>query len=39
MSGDNGLGLVILGVLAIGYVVALDHLTFRGCRRAWLWSS
>jgi Superinfection immunity protein len=36
MSGDNGLGLVVIGVLVLGYLLPSIIVTFRGCRRAWL---
>jgi hypothetical protein len=36
MAGDSGLGLVVLGVLAVGYLLPSIIVTVRGCRRAWL---
>jgi hypothetical protein len=37
MSSDSGLGLVLLLVLAIGYLLPSIIVTLRGCRRAGLY--
>ena len=37
MSSDSGLGVVLLLVLAIGYLLPSIIVTLRGCRRAWLY--
>ena len=37
MSNDNTAGLIVLAVLGIGYLLPSIIVTFRGCRRAWLY--
>jgi hypothetical protein len=37
MSNDNMLTLFVVGLLAIGYLLPSIIVTFRGCRRAWLY--
>jgi hypothetical protein len=37
MSSDGGLGLVVLLVLAVGYLLPSIIVTLRGCRRAGLY--
>jgi len=34
---DYGPGAIVLGVLALGYLVPAIIVTMRGCRRAWLY--
>jgi hypothetical protein len=37
MASDSGIGIVVLGVLAIDYLLPSIIVTLRGCRRAWLY--
>jgi hypothetical protein len=36
MTAESGVGLVLLGVLAVGYLLPSILVTLRGCRRAWV---
>ena len=37
MGDSSGLGIVLLGLLAVGYLLPSIIVTVRGCRRAWLY--
>lgn len=37
MQSDTSLGVIIIGILALAYLLPSIIVTLRGCRRAWLY--